>query len=130
MTTTSTYYLLHDTLLSSISIINYAPNAPAEINVYPITEVEKLGMDANTHYFDVTTHTVQPRPAEILQAEAAAKAIELANAGYRVFLDSTDWQVLRHIRQQSLGITTSLTQQEYLDLENQRHQAALSVIPE
>jgi hypothetical protein len=126
----TTYNLLHDTLTGVISIINYEPNAPAEFNVYPITEAEKLGMDTGTHYFDLTTNTIQAKPAEVLQAEQDIKAIKIANAGYRTFLGSTDWQVLRHIRQQSLGMATSLTQQEYLDLENQRHQAALSVIPE
>jgi hypothetical protein len=128
MMPTSTYYLLHDTLVDSISIINYEPNAPAEINVYPITEAEKIGTEAGTHYFDLTTHTIQSKPAEVLQAKQAARAIEVANAEYRRFLADTDWQVLRHIRQQSLGIQTSLSQQEYLDLENQRQQAALSII--
>ena len=126
----STYYILHHAADDYYTIINYEANLPDGVTAYSITEAEKLSLDENTHYFDSTTLTVKPRPTEILQTEAAAKAIELANAGYRAFLDSTDWQVLRHIRQQSLGIETSLTQQEYLDLENQRHQAALSVIPE
>jgi hypothetical protein len=124
----STYYILHHADGDYFTIINYEANLPDGVTAYSITEAEKRGMDAETHYFDRTTLTVQVKSVEALQVEAAAKAIELSNAEYRGFLRSTDWQVLRHIRQQALGITTSLTQQEYLDLENQRHQAALSVI--
>jgi hypothetical protein len=125
---TSTYYILYQIGIGQLSIINYVANLPDGVNSLQITEAEKLGIDEGTHYFDLATLTVQSKAAEILQAEQAAETLRLSNLQYRAFLDSTDWQVLRHIRQQSLGIETSLTQQEYLDLEEQRHQAALSII--
>lgn len=43
-------------------------------------------------------------------------------------LVSTDYKVLRHIRQQALNIPTTLTQEEYLTLEHQRNDASLKVI--
>lgn len=44
------------------------------------------------------------------------------------FLVASDWKVLRHIRQQALGIATTLTAQEYLELEQQRQMAADSIV--
>jgi hypothetical protein len=58
------------------------------------------------------------------QAAAEATAQELLNAVEREFLRSTDWQILRHIRQKSLNQTTSLTEDQYLTLEQQRADAA------
>lgn len=44
------------------------------------------------------------------------------------FLADSDWKVLRHIRQKALGEPTTLTEQEYLALEQQRADAASRVI--
>lgn len=44
------------------------------------------------------------------------------------FLQETDWKVLRHARQKTLGEETTLTEQEYLALEQQRADAASRVI--
>ena len=38
------------------------------------------------------------------------------------FLNSTDWKVIRHKEQQDLGIETTLTQEEYLELITQRQE--------
>ena len=43
------------------------------------------------------------------------------------FLNSTDWKIMRHIREQALGLETSLTDKEYLELENKRQEAAKSI---
>lgn len=43
------------------------------------------------------------------------------------FLNETDYKVLRHIRQQALGIATTLTAQEYLELEQERQMAAQTI---
>jgi hypothetical protein len=45
---------------------------------------------------------------------------EITNYNSRKFLESTDWLVLRHIGQKALNLETSLSDQEYLDLEIQR----------
>jgi hypothetical protein len=44
------------------------------------------------------------------------------------YLASTDWQVLRHIRQVALGSPTTLSNDEYLDLERSRTAAAEKII--
>ena len=50
------------------------------------------------------------------------------NKEAQAFLNSTDYKVLRHMRQQALGVATTLTAQEYLELEQQRHMAASSIV--
>ena len=44
------------------------------------------------------------------------------------FLDSTDFKVLRHIRQKALGQELSLSENEYLALEQERSNAAARII--
>lgn len=53
---------------------------------------------------------------------------EQTNADSMVFLASTDFQVLRHIRQKALGQELSLSEEEYLALEQQRADAAARII--
>ena len=43
------------------------------------------------------------------------------------FLNETDWKVMRHIRQKALGIETTLSEEEYLELETERHNKAIQV---
>lgn len=64
-----------------------------------------------------------------LQPEVESKLEqEKQNAEALKFLADTDYKVLRHIRQQALGISTTLTAQEYLELEQERQMAAEAVI--
>ena len=44
------------------------------------------------------------------------------------FLADTDFKILRHVGQQALGLATSLTAQEYFELEQQRQQAREAII--
>lgn len=53
--------------------------------------------------------------ADILFAQADKEEAE-------AFLNSTDWQVIRHKEQQDLGIETSLSKDEYLELITQRQE--------
>jgi hypothetical protein len=107
-----------------VSILSYEPNVPSTIEVVEITDAENQLIKDQTHYFDLVTRTVISLPAVDLEK----KEIEKQNIPILEFLSSTDWKVLRHIRQTALGITTSLTEDEYLELENQRQAAASSII--
>lgn len=53
---------------------------------------------------------------------------EKNNQQNRVFLNETDWQVIRHRDQVNLEITTSLQESEYLALLNNRQQARESIL--
>lgn len=48
---------------------------------------------------------------------------EQTNEAARKFLNETDWLVLRHVGQLALDIPTSLTPEEYLELEEERQEA-------
>ncbi len=106
-----------------ISVLNYSPNVPNTVNVVEISDEAHEQLQAGTHRFDIPTSSVLP----ISVAETNAKAAQQRNIADLEFLRSTDWKILRHIRQKALGIPTSLTDAEYLALEQQRQDAAARI---
>lgn len=106
-----------------VSVLNYQPNVPNTVSVTEITDSQAAQIAAQTHYFDVVSQSVPAVAASI----AAAQAQYLANGLEREFLNSTDWQVLRHIRQLALSVPTSLSAEQYLQLEQQRHAASARI---
>lgn len=106
------------------TILNYSPNVPPTVQVIEISDSEHTGLVNSTHYFDVSTKKVM----SINPAELDKKEQEKKNGIEREFLNSTDWKVLRHIRQKALGIPTTLTESEYLDLERQRDAASARIL--
>ena len=103
-----------------IGIQNYEPAVPPSVEVVSITDDDFGNITKQTHKFDAATKAVIP-------IDQSIKDKERVNAEAREFLRSTDWQVLRHIRQKALGQTTSLTEEEYLRLEQQRADAAARI---
>lgn len=112
-----------------MGIFNYEPNAPVGSEVIEIADDDHRKIaDLRTHYFDIDTKTVKAYDQTYLDQQARNKEIEISNAENREFLNSTDWKVLRHIRQKALGVATSMTEAEYLALEQQRSDAASRII--
>ena len=101
-------------------VLNYEPNVPSSVVVVPITDEEYAKLDQRTHYFDIPSSTVQPYS----KTETDKLAAQEANLEHKKFLKTTDWQVLRHIRQKALGMPTSLSEAEYLELEAERQRRA------
>lgn len=58
--------------------------------------------------------------AWIFDADSYLSKIEKEEA--QEFLNNTDWKITRHKEQQDLGIETSLTDDEYLELITQRQE--------
>lgn len=106
------------------SILSYEPNVPNEVLVYEIADDEYQKLMAQTHHFNVHTSEIVPVGAEVIERQET----EVANGQEKEFLNSTDWKVLRHIRQKALGIPTTLTEAEYLALEQEREDAAQRVV--
>ena len=104
--------------------MNYEPSAPESITVVTITDVEEKSIRDQTHTFDISTKSVVPVASSI----TAQKEQEKANGLEKEFLNSTDWKILRHLRQKALAVTTSMTESEYLALEQQRQDAAARII--
>jgi hypothetical protein len=107
-----------------IGIQNYEPAVPSTVSVIAITDEDYKKIVDQTHRFDISSKTV----VAVDSAELTQKEIDKTNAIEREFLNSTDWKVLRHIRQKALNIPTTLTEAEYLALEQQRNDAALRIV--
>jgi hypothetical protein len=106
-----------------VSILNYKPTVPNSVEVIEITDSQADQITARTHYFDVPSRSVTVVPDEVIAQQTAV----VANSKERAFLNSTDWKVLRHLRQKALNIPTSLSDAEYLELEQQRQAAAARI---
>jgi len=105
------------------TILNYQPNVPGTVSVTAITDEQYDQLVNDTHFFNVATNTVE----SLTNEQIIAKSTFNQNSVHREFLNTTDWQVLRHMRQKALALPTTLTDAEYLELEQQRQTAADSI---
>lgn len=107
------------------TICNYLPEVPSTISIVEISDEEHKSIAVDrSHYFNVDSRTVEPVGQEVSNQQQR----ELHNAPLKEYLSSTDWKILRHIRQKTLNIATSLTEQEYLALETERNSIASQII--
>jgi hypothetical protein len=107
-----------------ISILSYSPAVPSTVSVYEITDQQAEQIKDQTHYFDINSETLQPVESSI----TAEKEQYRLNGIEREFLNSTDWKILRHLRQKALNVPTTLTDAQYLELEQQRQAAAARIV--
>lgn len=106
------------------SVLNYKPTVPASVAVVEISDEQyQLLLDGN-HFFDTDIMGISPLSDQIIQGN---KLID-ENAEKREYLRSTDWMVLRHVREKALGLETSLTEDKYLQLEKKRQDTADSIV--
>lgn len=107
-----------------VNVLDYAPEVPVTVTVVTIDDADYQLLSDRSHYFDIPTKSVLPYSTKVIDARAQQQQ----NKIHQQMLKDSDWQVLRHIRQKALGIPTSLSEAEYLDLELRRNQAANSII--
>lgn len=106
-----------------ISTLDYEPNVPDTVTVVKILDSEFSKIKDRTHYFDVKSMSVIDLDTDMIRI---VNSQEERSANLQ-FLQSTDWKVLRHIRQLALGVPTTLTNDEYLALESERNIAATKI---
>lgn len=106
------------------SVLNYRPNVPNSIKVVEITDEQNVQCSNGTHYFDTNQNKVVPQSQSVLNAQE----IDKQNAVKRNKLQSTDWIVLRHIREKALGVPTSITEAEYVKIEQERQEIAKTIV--
>jgi hypothetical protein len=104
-------------------IMEYEPNVPDTVEVTIISDEEHQQLSDRTHYFDIPSSSVLPYDTVALDQLNQLTV----NEDKIKFLASTDWKVLRHIREKALRIPTSLSEDEYFDLELQRHDAVNAI---
>jgi hypothetical protein len=108
-----------------VSMLDYEPNVPSSVTVTVITDDEyQLMSREKTHYFDIESGTVKMHREEVF----AQRDVDAQNRVYEKFLNDTDWIVMRHIREKALAKPTTLSDEEYIDLETQRDIAAAGII--
>lgn len=105
-------------------IQSYEPAVPSTVTVTTISDGQHAQIIAQTHRFDVASATVVAVDQAILNQQEQDRS----NGIEREFLNSTDWKILRHIRQKALNVATSLTDIEYIALEQQRQAAAARIV--
>jgi hypothetical protein len=103
-----------------VSVLNYEPNVPESVEVHEISDEDHELLKNRTHYFSIAAKSVESNSDEMLEVFNLEK--EKQNA--KLSLAESDWKVLRHIREKALGIPSTLTEEEYIDLENNRQQWA------
>lgn len=106
-----------------VSILEYEPNVPPTIKVYQISNSDYALIENKEKFFNATTGQVEDIPDSV----KSTQLLEEENRRKRAYLNSSDWIVLRHLREKALGIQTSITETEYLNLEQDRQNIAKSL---
>lgn len=107
-----------------VGIQSYEPAVPASVTVVPISDHQHQQLIDQTHIFDTVSKSVAAVDTGII----SQRQQDILNGIQREFLNSTDWKVLRHIRQKALAITMSLSDAEYKELEQRRQAAADRIV--
>ena len=98
-----------------IQVVAYSGNIPRERIIY----VDGKVADMNNYVFIIGKYIKKTRAIEnLLNTNDEAKH----------YLNDTDWLVIRHRDQLALGQTTSLTNEQYLDLLTKRQAARERVV--
>ena len=116
------YVCIENNLVTSI--MPYEPAVPDTIRIVTISDEQYSQIMAQTHRFDVSTNVV----VAVSSTELAQKEQDKLNGVEREFLNSTDWKILRHLRQTALNAPTTLSEVEFLELEQQRQAAAARIV--
>lgn len=106
-----------------ISILNYQPSVPNTVSIVEITDEDYYRIENKTHYFNISNSLVEP----LTESQLAEQETYNENSEKREFLNRTDWKILRHLREKTLGVETSMSEEDYIELENQRQAAAKSI---
>ena len=111
------------------SILSYEPSVPETAKVVQITNEQYIDLaEKKTCYFDVPTLSIVAYSQEKIDVDIQNEQQRLINAEKREFLNRTDWKVLRHIRQKALNLPTTLSDEQYLELEQTRAAAAEAIV--
>lgn len=98
-----------------IQVITYSGNIPRERILYINGKI----VDSNNYVFINGNYVKRTKAIETLLK---------TNEESKNYLNDTDWMVIRHRDQLALGQTTSLTDEQYLDLLAKRQAAREKVI--
>ena len=78
-----------------------------------------ISTDSNLYFFNSEGKYEKYTDEELKEQQEIKQVVQTTNQSLQ-FLDDTDWKVTRHRDQLALGIETSLTKDEYLNLIKER----------
>lgn len=94
-----------------------------------LTELERLSASDDFEDEEGVVFMVIPNQFDA-QIEDVSQEVaqENTNSESLTYLAKTDWMVLRHLRQKTLGMETSLSEEEFIALEEARAEAASRIV--
>jgi len=98
-----------------VSVLDYKPNVPKSVTLIPIVEDEYKKLASGKYAYDPDSKNIVPINLEPHTNRDTTD---------KQFLEATDWKILRHVREKSLNVATSITEEDYLSLERERHMRA------
>jgi hypothetical protein len=110
-----------------VSKLDYKPNVPENTNIIEYTEnipkefielIDGKICDSRNYIF---------YQGKYIPVTGEIKEQIRINKEAKDFLTNTDWKVLRHLEQQEKNISTSLTQEDYQALLNERQKFRESI---
>jgi hypothetical protein len=110
-----------------------AISTEAQVEISPAV-IDEDGVEISPAQFETQVTEIPAREEIIegymveIQDISAQLEQEDINAAALKLLAESDWKILRHLREQALGIPTSLSSSEYLALEQERADAAARII--
>lgn len=112
-----------------VSKLDYKPNIPED---EPVKIIEYTGNIPDAYIALIDGKVCDSRDYVFFQGKYVLATGELKeqlriNKESKALLSNTDWKVLRHIEQVEKNISTSLTQEEYQTLLNERQKARESI---
>ena len=107
-----------------VSILDYIPNTPDTVEIYEISDDDHDKIVAGYSYFDVKSRKV----LDILGDDLKQLVIRDNNIKNQLYLNDTDWIILRHLREKALDLQTSLTESAFIEIEKTRQKAAKAIV--
>lgn len=104
-----------------VSVVDYVPNVPDTVKLICINDTEFEALKTDEYSFD-------PVSERVVRVDSSVLYNRQQNEEKLSFLASTDWKILRHLREKALGVETSISEEEYIALEQERQEAAKSIV--
>jgi len=117
-------WLIFDTTTDSLSFSSAKTTAPDYVIQQECSDDDQQKILSGMYKFDVAQLAVVVKSNSALAEIATQKS----NAEKSHYLASTDWKILRHLREKVLRVQTSMTEQQYLALEQERQNVAKSIV--
>jgi len=117
-------WLIFDTTTSSLSFSSAKTTAPDYVIQLECSDDDQQKILSGMYEFNAVERRVVQKSSVALAEIATQKS----NAEKSHYLSSTDWKILRHLREKMLQVQTSMTEQEFIALEQERQAIAKSIV--